>query len=844
LAVPLALLAGFAHGKVGSKHRWVIMIEGDNRSRQNSDSAQESAPLAEGVLPSPSDGAGQSEPSSSTSPALPAPEASSSTGLGPPGAQRGGSADPGPAGCRSEGDDKESVDQAELGLLCRSLDEYDAPRKAAGAEHQADDIQLVCLTLMVGPAELGAEARPSPTRNSLNARLAAVRGDSLPELRLCRLWLTGSLGEWPKDSAAEITSLARLPLWEPIQSLAFRALAHLGRQDLLEDLLRQAAPRSMVWEDARLEIGLGSTEGDLAPGLFPDLATPWQALLSAERKLAGASKTDAVEDALREVMKLPESCHSLKYTFLERQRIAARAAAALVRLRLSRHQDDDGTLSSPVGLQLPAWERAFLGALTRWVGRDMSHAETLLEEAARLNPAKSCIRLALASAMASRDPSAALSHLHASWPTREVLVSRAALLVRMGRYDEAEAAIQAARVNACPSEPIRYSWPAARRRFRWQELAIRTGLAEHRGNWKQAQAAWREACALCPKKSRNMARSLFQMCRERQLLQAEHGWRRDELDRGIQRIVYEMGAIPLRDSDAFFRGMASLNSDPGLAEKDLLSLLRRQAWMAGEAGVGGTRLLALGDTIASMGRFDEALRTYQCAHTHGENAGERVAVMQLLVKVEQSGSAAEIVAASKAVESVSSNQAWLKLITGMGLMIAGQQPEARHHIQAAADLGARPALCRCLAALADVCSGQTTKVSSRELAAAGLKGEAASLVQLLLGEAKTADAVFALIERFGDRWVENCPVDAQRLVRSALAELCDAHKWDKAASLDSQLRRIDADWAKTLTRLVTLRRLLRRLLQHADKAPDVYAELESIQKPVQDTPMDRTQDRR
>src|SRR5437867_3109115 len=82
----------------------------------------------------------------------------------------------------------------------------------------------VCLALVVKPAELGPR---------VESVLRDPATDDLPEARACRLWLHCAAGQATAEAGAELEALARAPLWGPVQALAYRALAWLGRRQLL-----------------------------------------------------------------------------------------------------------------------------------------------------------------------------------------------------------------------------------------------------------------------------------------------------------------------------------------------------------------------------------------------------------------------------------------------------------------------------------------------------------------------------------------------------------------------------------------------------------------------------------
>lgn len=714
-------------------------------------------------------------------------------------------------------------DASDLDHLLSALQAYVHGRQAAptadAGNEQADLLQSVCLTLMVGPPELGVDLSPSPLRDQAHAALHAGETDHIPETRVCRLWLACAAGERGPDAADEFATLAREPLWEPVQMLAYRAMADFGRRVLLADLLPKDGPLSLSQADAWLEAS-HAVEGDEAlvgriVSASDDVVSPcqaqWTALLKAEAELACRAQPETVESELAGLAILADEHLPRTYAEAETQRIAARATAALARARVAQRCDDRGVLTSTAGQLLPAWEREYLQGLVRWQLNDHEGAIAGLKTALEHGPRQTPVRLALAVLVANSSPEAALDLLEYNEPTREMLVAQAALLARLGRYGEAENALARCLEDAATAEPMRYSWAVGRGQSRRQAYAMLTALAERRGDWNAASKNWQIACASGQPRTRQEARRIFAAHRELQSLPAGQAWRRELVTQQLERGCHEIGTIPMPGQEMFFRAVAVMDTLPERAARDFQTLLQRRAWIEAERRVGGGRIVFAGDALLRLGRPQDAIHAYELA---GDlplpEVQERLAATFVCAEALRQAEPAAISSAADRALSLAPTQPWPQLLAAVGLLIAGDASAASLRLDAAEERGAPQTACRCLRSLCAAASGTPTTVPGEDLAALRLPGQAKAMVDLLCGAGPEASRIETFVHALGKEWLAQCPTDPARIARRLLATWCDDGKWDEVFKFAEELARSGEAWAVELATLARVRHALER----------------------------------
>ena len=540
-------------------------------------------------------------------------------------------------------------------------------------------------------------------------------------------------------------------------------LASRGQRDALASLLPPGGPLTLPQADAWLEAALPD---ELEPGwtarivpgtddqLPPAGGAAWVNLLEAETQLACGGDPEAIERALVRIG-------------AQTPHIGTRAVAALARARLAQWREPGDVLTSAEAAALPEWERHYLEALFCWQAGATHAALAALEAALTANPAQTPVRLALAARLAPDAPERALEVVTIDRPTRQICVARTALLARLGRFDEAEQAL----ALAAPHEPARYTWAAGRREWRRQECALRTALAERRGEWSAAAASWRLGCG--GTKSLEGARQLFMDCRELESMRGGKGWRRSQVAHRMDRAWHELGNLPLSGDSMFFRAPGFLDRDPARAARDFRALLRQRAWLEAERAAGGGRLVYAGDALLGLGQSEEAVRAYENAGAAPERLAERLAAARMLMK----------------------------------LAAAEDPPAAQAVLDAAERQRAPAALCALLRRLV---SGGT--VPDAELETLRLPRETRAALRLVCGEGPEIARIKEFIKAAGERWPERCPADPQLAARRALGACCDDGKWDEALELAASLERRGRPWALELAALTRLRHALSRAL--------------------------------
>jgi len=729
-----------------------------------------------------------------------------------------------------------AIDADELARLVAALQAHARRRQpllmAAPNDPQEAVLRAACLTLIGGPSELGTDISPSPLRDQVYATLRDAGSQDIPEVHVCRLWLSCAAGEGGVHAVDSLVALVQASLWEPMQALAYRALAYYGRRHVLAEVLPQEGALSLAQADAWLEATHATdivarwTERIMrAPDspLPPAVCERWTALLTSETALACGDHPAVTEDALASLAALADPHPPRTYAEAETQRLAARAAAALARARLARWRDDGGALTSPAGRLLPAWERGYLQALTHWQRHDDEAAALVLQDALEQNPHQTSIRLALASLLAARSPEVALHMLVHAEPTREVYAMQAALLARLGRYGEAEDALtHCAGCPAAGSEPARCSWARGRQQFRQQEQALRTALAEHRADWHTAGMAWRTTDVGARQKTLQEARQLFVAHRELTFLTAGQSWRRSLIEQRVARGVHEVGTIPLVGDALFFRAAAFIDTLPERAVRDFQTLLRQRGWVDAERRVGGGRIIFVGDALWRLGQFDEAIRAYELASaSRSLQAHERLALALVNAEVRRSAGLDAISRAVGRAVELAPTSPWPQLLAALGLLMAGEVEATMSHLDAAAACGAPESICRGLRAVCTALSGRAV-LAEEDLVALHLTVVADAIVRLVCDEGTEPARIEAFVRAFGDEWIAWCPTDPQRTARRLLAAWCDRGNWDEVLEYVDRLERSALPWAKELAALVRVRHALesasRGALEAADRA--------------------------
>lgn len=705
----------------------------------------------------------------------------------------------------------------------------------ANDQRQQEMLRAVCATLITGPHQLGQSGRPAPLSESLRVRLQ----DTAPEARVCLLWLQCAAGESDSDSPAQFASLAQENLWEPLKALAWRALAHFGRRQTLAAVLHVDGPFSPILADAWLDAS-HTTELDAnwcvradtgtTDAILPALVREqWCELLAAEAWLAHSEPTAVVEATLASLASLADENIPQTYAAAQRQHIATRATAALVRARLARRGDAENALPEPAASFLPQWEQNYLLALARWQMGAEAGAIELLEAALEANPGQTPARLALATLLSAHAPEAALAALAHDEPTREVYAARANLFARMGCYTEAQNALSHCEgQTAAGGEPARFTFARGRAQARQREQILRAALAEHEDDWPSAEKFWRAAGAGVERKSWHDTRRLWTVQRELVSTKPGQQWRRSQIKQTWERGLHELRGVPLVGDALFFRAAALVGTEPESVRKDLQTLLRQNAWVEAEQQSGGGRLIFAGDLLWRLGQPDEARRAYKLAGEFSTpQLTERLAVAKVCVAVARSADAETISLAADGAHALAPLSHWPQLMAVLGLVRAGATEAARDRLDQAAASGAAENVCRVLRTLCGA-AHVTAELAVEEISALNLPEVVAAVLRYLFIGGPDSERMDAMAQALGKRWLELCPTELQLTTQRLLAAWCEEDRWDEALECARALAHMDTDWAKDLWALVSVRHALTLALRgELETADDELRELEA-----------------
>jgi tetratricopeptide (TPR) repeat protein len=695
------------------------------------------------------------------------------------------------------------VDDHALQTMVRQLCDF---RKHVGAletdsETIRHELHAICMVLVVGPQELGMEWTASPLLDRIRDILSSAVSDEVPEAQVCDLWLACAAGIAGEDAAERFAALAAQPLWEPVATLAWRALAFFGYRERLCTLLPPDGELSPWQADALLDASLPATY----PADFCDhvattsenlvsasLMNRWRVLIDQECRLARGGSEGVSESDLAQIAKACPDHAACDYEQAVARRLATRAVAALVRYRLGVKRGDEGALSAFPADLLPAWEHAYLRGLVCWLAGDLKAAGASLEKSLALNPNQTCVKLALAAIPGHFTATEALRVLGDAGGTRELCMARAAMLARLRRYEDAEKALQEAQADASLEEPIRFTWAGATEARRFRRDALQTALAEKRGEWTEAERYWRQAAKTGQRETLTLTRQLFAAARELQTApRASESRRLERARRERDRLWHRIGAPPLSGSGSFFRGIVARDEHPDRARRDLRALLNRVAWVETEKRVGGGRLVAMGDGLAQLGCSDDAAKAYALAEEAGDSrAAARLALLRVCAafgpQPENMATAVEEAAA------IMTDSPWPFWLGAVGCLTEGDALSARKWTERAAALQTNNGLCDLLRRVADRIEG--APCSLPETAFRFLRSSALTqaMLRLLLSENDLASRLAAFLSVVGEQGMEYCPIDPGAVVAYRVSELCAQGEWQTADAVLESLAKTGA----------------------------------------------------
>ncbi|MCD4786497.1 MAG: hypothetical protein K8T10_21940 [Candidatus Eremiobacteraeota bacterium] len=712
----------------------------------------------------------------------------------------------------------DSIDTDNLSLLMESLREYDRSRTSSHGDEEKECsdkiLQATCLTLIAASPELGVDFQASPLLDMIRSGLQDIDPGDFPEAHICHLWISCVEGKENPDIVDRFSSPAKEPLWHPIQSLLYRALAYFGKRDVLAEILPEEGALSLAQGDAWLEAAhIGDiderwidrvTVGENSV-LQSNLCDRWISLLKAETAVARGDISKETEDELAKLTSLDSTNPPRTYEEAETRRISARASSAINRIRIARWHDNEDIINSPAGMLIPTWEREYLQGLSRWQFDDYETATSLLRSALELNPHQTPVRLALGALMAPDSPDEALKILECESPTYEITISRAGLLARTGRFDEAEKAL--ARCNAKPppgNEPARHSWIRGRKQYRKREYILRTALSEYRGEWENADKNWRSACDRDIYPALQKARQFFADRRRMKSLPQGRSWNRSQLKHRLRRIRHEIGDIPLTGDALFFRGAAMMDVDSRRTVKDFRALLRRRSKVRRELKAGGRRIIFIGDAFLKLGMVNDAIQAYKLLESDlpGE-ARERIAVASVLAAIQSNSGPDTIRVAAKKAGEVIPSDPLPQLLAILGLLIAGDVDSAKSLMEAMEESEKEKETCDCLRFICNAMSGERSAPFDG-MAGLQIPEDVRRIIQFLRGVGTDRHRIRAFIREQGREWVALCPTDPYMTARKLMTSLCDECEWDEVKELTDQLVGLEEKWSMELVVFVRI----------------------------------------
>lgn len=717
-------------------------------------------------------------------------------------------------------------------------------RDRPGSEPDCEVLQACCVTLLLGPVDLGLSAAPSPLPERTVVVLCDPRSAAVPEAEVCQWWLQCAGGD-EGAAATRLAELAELALWGPVEALAYRALAYWGRRRTLARILSRKPPASPVRVEAWLEaatphpIPLENRHLGLADHAIPhadEFLGLWVDVLAAEWRLAYQEQDAAAETKLWSVLGCSLEQVPSAFARSQCQRLQARALAALIRYRLGLGSDVMELLKHPAATSLPLWELEYLTGLRNWQLGENQNAVARLRRSLDLNAFQTCTRLGLASLSAYCDTEAALGFLEHAEPTRELFLTRSVILARMGRFDEAESALaSAARRGDIGWEAVRQSWCRGRAQIERRERILGAALAERRGEWPAAEEHWQAACSGGKSKGLCEARRLWAVACEQTRLPSGRTWRHSVLRQRRHELEREIGNIPLVGEALFFRGLAMLETAPERASKDFRTLLRQRSWIAAEQTVGGQRLIVGGDALVRLGYWQEAVRAYELASPRtSASAQERLAVLSVLAAW-RGGGGPDVVAerGDQAGRDVP-HSPWVPAMTALALLLSGGAENASAYLDSSQQTGLPEPLVRALRAVARVLKGGGG-LPAEALAPLQLPPELEALIGVACApEDSLAEWAGRLAARLGDGWVAASPRDPAQVARSLLEKWCAEQDWEHVLKFTKQLEGLRHRWAVELAALVRLYHALQ--LAAAGNLDRAERELNDLDKELTNIP--------
>jgi tetratricopeptide (TPR) repeat protein len=499
----------------------------------------------------------------------------------------------------------------------------------------------------------------------------------------------------------------------------------------------------------------------------------------------------------------------------------------LARARIAWGERLEELVACPAWQNVPDWERFYLVALDQWLGGDMREAKVIFQRALAGNLHQTAVRLGYGAVAAGDDPEEALRILTTDAPIREMIVTRAAILSRIGRYDEAEESLRLLGEDGnIVSEPVRFRWKKGADGLRRQEHALRVALIERRGAWKEADRYPENSDLGTGKKSIRQCRELYRLSREMQSVSSGQNWRRSICTQKAKRLRHEIGKGPITGEGLFYKCLSMFENTSRSAPADWERLLHQHSWLAAEEKIGGVRLVILGDRLLRTGNAASALQAYgripnKCDFAVDQRVTLATLYMQIADKVVNQPPL------ERDIERLVSPSSGFELpyLAAVGELLAGNSEASSAHLRAAEDRGAPEDLCRCLQKFY-LREEDSHPSNEPQTGHADLGHEANAVIRLLCGHGGMPDKMAEYIRQAGDTWVDLCPFDPQDAARAVLNDFAEKQRWEEAYAIVEKIMAGGMRQAKEIAGLLKLRHLLSIALQNGlEEAEKKLAEL-------------------
>ncbi len=533
------------------------------------------------------------------------------------------------------------------------------------------------------------------------------------------------------------------------------------------------------------------------------------------------------------MLEYPDVDEQLPWLAAEHRRISARAASALVRLRLQQGSPII-ILDNPVFQALPKWEQETLAGLLSFQSGNLLAALQHLETANKLSPWQTIIHQALASASDCTDTGKALQYLPATSPTHHIAVSQAALLARAGRYDESAAVLETC--AGMPRDAIRWSSLSVEKLVDLQEQQLAIAHLTRSGRLSEADNVINSAFPGVECRQLRLIRSAFSAWYASNQNLHENSWQADSSLRKVQRAqnLLSREAIMVDDDLKFFQAVLLLEKDQDKAAALIESLIQSGGWVERQCRAGGNRLLYLVDESIEAGRPDLAIKIYDSVSQQGaaqhfisriktrldianllqlalvqtaddSSVDQAVEIRTFLDTFAETGTNPEL-ALLLAVSAILFNHAFDKTLIDYKDARRDEVSMAQRFIQAACQRGVDEKLCKALEQLSFINSHADTALDMTKDELMQLPDPLRLTYQLAAAVRDIDKHPPDLVEldlilrqfmlNYAASWADVSPLDAEQVLSAVISAAVSRGNWDLAmhwALVLDQIHRRDGD---------------------------------------------------